>query len=324
MKKILALILALAMLLSFAACNDDSTDDVTTTTAAEDVTDEAVDAGSEEVSDEATDAVETSAEDVSAEDVSSEDVSSENTSSENTSSEDVSNEETTAEGETTTAAIAAKPETKAEIVALYNNAVNSAYSAKAGFSKERMTDNEKLDASAVLSAFKSLVYQFMGVGEENKYTETVKKGNWESDANKHYLRKSTLTASDVTKATCTEKNGQYTVVLNVKGGSSKGSESSCYTNAPIDKCGICVGNEDKGYYDHKTGEVIYDAIAGTYAGATIEEKYSNAKVTAVIDGATGNLVKLTVEFDIDVAIDIGIGSGTATATTHIYYKNFKY
>ena len=78
------------------------------------------------------------------------------------------------------------------------------------------------------------------------------------------------------------------------------------------------------HFDHKTGEVIYDAISGAYAGATIDEKYSNAKITAVVDGATGNLVKLTVEFDIDVAIDIGIGSGTATATTHIIYTDFKY
>ncbi len=304
MKKIIAILLAAALLFSFAACGKEDTAEETTTaaadtTVAEDVTaetEEATVAGSETVTPDETTAA----------------------------TDETTVAESTTAGETTLPAIAAAPTTAAEIVAIYNNAVNSAYAAKAGFDKERMTDNEKLDASAVLSAFKSLVYQFMGVGADNKYTETVTKGKWDTDAKKHFLRKSTLTAADVTGATCTPNGNQYTIVLNVKGGNSMGSEAKKFTNAPIDKCGICVGNEDKGYYDHKTGEVIYDAIAGTYAGATIEESYKNAKITAVVDGATGNLVKLTVEFDIDVAIDIGIGSGTASATTHIYYKNFKY
>ncbi len=309
MKKILALILAAALVFSFAACGkDDTTGEITTTTtAAADVTEDVAANSDETVAN-----TEASAETTAA-------AATDDT----TAAEDVSSAESTA-ADTTVAAITAAPTSTADILALYNNAVNSAYSAKAGFYKERMTDNEKLDASAVLNAFKSLVYQFMGVGAENKYTETVTKGNWDSETNRHYLRKSTLAAADITKATCTANGNQYTVVLNVKGGSSKGSSDSKFTNAPIDKCGICVGNEDKGYYDHKTGEVIYDAIAGTYAGASIEESYDNAKVTAVIDGATGNLVKLAVEFDIDVAIDIGIGSGTATATTHINYSNFKY
>lgn len=318
MKKILAILLAAALLFSFAACgNEDTTADETTTaadTTAADETDAVVDDVDATVADETAAANDESTTAAGETEASTEAVSGE----ESTSAETSANETTTA------AAPVAAPQTKAEILAVYNKAVNSAYNAKAGFSKERTTDNEKLDASAVLNAFKSLVYQFMGVGEENKYTETVTKGKWETEANKHYLRKSTLTEADLTGASCKENGGKYTIVLNVKGGSSKGSEAECYTNAPIDKCGICVGNEDKGYYDHKTGEVIYDAIAGTYAGAVIDEKYDNAKVTAVVDAATGNLVSLTVEYDIDVAIDIGIGSGTATATTHIIYKNFKY
>lgn len=314
MKKILALLLAAALLFSFAACGkEDTTADETTTaayTTNADETDTIVDDVNAPAADDTTAAgseTETTAEGESA-----------------ASTEAVSGDESTSAGETTTAAIAAAPKTTAEIISVYNSAVNSAFDAKAGFDKERVTDNEKLDAGVALKAFKGLVYQFMGVGEDNKYTESVTKGKWESDAKKHYLRKSTLTAADVTNAACTEKNGKYTIVLNVKGGTSKGSENEKYTKAPIDKCGICVGNEDKGYYDHKTGEVIYDAIAGTYAGAVIEESYDNAKVTAVVDAATGHLVSLTVEFDIAVAIDISIGSGTATATSHVYYKNFKY
>lgn len=309
MKKILALILALAMLLSFAACSDDSTDDVTTTTAAEDVTDEAVDAGSEEVSDEATDAVDASSEDVSSED---------------TSSEDASSEESTVEGETTTAAEpAAKPETAAEIVAYYNNAVNKAYNARVGFNKERYTDNETLNAGFLLKTFGDLIYSFMGIGAENKYTMDVTKGDWTDDVPHHYLRKSTLTTSDITKASCTEKNGKYTIVLNVKPGSSKASKTEKINNSPIDKCGICVGDADKSYFDHKTAPVIYSAIGEVLSSAVIEESYSNAKIVAVIDAATGNLVSLTVEYNIDVVIDAA-GGGNATGTTHIFYRNFKY
>lgn len=324
MKKLLAILLAAALVFSFAACGkNDSNSDETTTSADSQIVDEStenIDNADATISDESTtvsvsenDAQESSSESEAASQPDSDDESSAATS-----------DSSTQQGETTSAAVSAAPKTTAEIVSVYNNAVNSAFNAKAGFEKERKTDNEKLDAGVALKAFKSLVYKFMGVGEDNKYTETVAKGNWDTDARRNYLRKSTLTSSDVTKASCTEKNGKYTIVLNVKDGSSKGSETQKYTNAPIDKCGICVGNEDKGYYDHKTGEVIYDAIAGTYAGAVIDEKYNNAKVTAVVDVATGHLVSLTVEFNIEVAIDISIGSGTATATTHIYYKNFKY
>ena len=75
-------------------------------------------------------------------------------------------------------------------------------------------DNEKINGGGVVfSAAKSLIYQFMGVGADNKYTETVKKGSWESESNMHYLRKSTLTEADITNATCKESNGKYLVVL---------------------------------------------------------------------------------------------------------------
>ncbi len=217
------------------------------------------------------------------------------------------------------------PVTAAEILEVYNTAVNSAYDAKAGFTKERSTYNEQISGGGVIfSAAKDLIYKFMGVGANNKYTEEVAKGNWESEANKHYLRKSTLTEADITNASCQEGNGKYLIVIDVKGGTSRGSEGEKYTNAPIDKCGICVGNEDKGYYDHKTGEVIYDALAGTYAGADISESYKNAKISAIVDAETGNLQSLKVEFDIDVKIDIKLTAGTATASTNVVYRDFKY
>ncbi len=299
MKKILAILLALAMLLSFAACGGNTEDETTTTTtAAEEVTDEApVEESTEAASD-----------DVSAEDPSAEDPSA-------------ADESSTAE-ESTDAAIVA-PETTAEILAFYNDAINKAYAAKVGFNKERYTDNEALNAGFLLKTFGDLIYSFMGIGIENKYTMDVTKGEWESDVPHHYLRKSTLAESDLTGATLSEKDGKYTIVFNVKPGTSKASKSESWTKAPIDKCGICVGDADKSYFDHKTAPVIYSAIGEVLSSAVIEESYSNAKVVAVIDAATSNLVSLTVEYDINVVID-AVGGGNATGSTHIFYKNFKY
>ena len=305
MKKLISVFLVFALVLAFAACGKKA-EETTTESTAEEI--------SEEVTDEVTEAGETASEAVT----------------EESKAEDASaTEAETAEGETSETAAEEKttiapPANTQEIITLYNNAVNNAYDKKAGFSKERYTDNANYDMSVALRAFKGLVEKFIGIGEDNKYTETVTKGKWDEDTNRYYLRKSTLSASDVTNATCTESGGVYTVTLGIKGGSSVGNKNTKSTNAPVDKCGICVGNKDKNYYDHKTAEVIYDAIAGTYEGADIKESYSNAKAVAKINAETGELISLTVVFDISVDIDISIGSGNASGTTHITYKDFKY
>lgn len=298
MKKILAILLALAMLLGLAACGGNTEDETTTTTAAEEVTD-AVDATDAPV-DESTEAP-----------------------SEDASAEDPSAAEESTEAESTEAAIAKAPETTAEIIALYNKTINDAYAAKVGFNKVRYTDNENLNAGFLLKTFGDLVYSFMGIGAENKYTMDVTKGQWESDVPHHYLRKSTLTEADLTGAKCTENNGKYTIVLNVKPGTSKASKSESWTKAPIDKCGMCVGDLDKSYFDHKTAPVIYAAVGQVVSGAVIEESYNNAVVKAEIDAATGHLINLSIEFDINVVIDTA-GGGNATGSAHVFYKNFKY
>ena len=298
MKKILALMLAFAMLFSFAACGG-NTEETTTTTVAE-------------TTEEVTDAAETT---IAA--------PVEGTTVADSAETTAVAEESTTEAESTVAAIEKAPETKAEILALYNKTINDAYAKKVGFNKERYTDNETLNAGFLLKTFGDLIYQFMGIGAENKYTMDVTKGQWESDVPHHYLRKSTLAESDLTGAKCTEKDGKYTIVLNVKPGNSKASKSEKYNNSPIDKCSICVGDADKSYFDHKTAPVIYAAVGEVLSSAVIEESYKNAVVKAVIDAATGNLVSLTVEYDIDVVIDAA-GGGNATGSTHIFYKNFKY
>ncbi len=294
MKKLVALLLAVAMLLSFAACGEKTPDPVETTVAEETT-----------IADEAADAT-TVAEDVSAEEPASE--------------EATTVEETSAVEETTAAAI---PTEKKDIIDYYNTAISKAVDAKVGFNKVRYVDNEKLNAGILLKTFGDIMYQFMGIGAENKYTMDVTKGQWESDLPHQYLRKSTLSEADVTKATCTENGEEYTIVFNVKGGSSYADKKSKSNNSPIDKCGICIGDGDKSYFDHKTAVVIYDAIDDILGGAKVSESYDNATVKAVINSTTGNLVSLTVEYNIDVEIDVA-GGGNATGSAHIFYKNFKY
>ncbi len=294
MKKILAIMLAVAMLFSFAACGGNNEPETTT---APEVTDEVTQAPVEN-----SDAVVDPSAPVEGGDTVV---------------------DPSAPVAPTEPAITAAPTEVADIIALYNNTINAAYDAKVGFNKVRYTDNEALNAGALLKMFGDLVYSFMGIGAENKYTMDVTKGKWESDVPHHYLRKSTLSAADVTNATCTEANGKYTIVLNVKGGTSKASKSESWTKAPIDKCGICVGDADKSYFDHKTAPVIYSAIGEVVKSAVISESYNNAVVKAEIDGATGHLISLTVEFDISVVIDAA-GGGNATGKTHVFYKNFVY
>ncbi|MBQ3602715.1 MAG: hypothetical protein IJA02_02610 [Clostridia bacterium] len=307
MKKLLALLLAAAMLLSFAACGEETPDPVTdesTTLADETLDANATEAPTEEASEEV-----------------SEDVSeTEPVSVEDETSEPVSEEESSVAEETTAPAV---PASKDEIISYYNTAVNKAVAAKVGFNKLRYVDNEQLNAGILLKTFGDVMYKFMGIGAENKYTMDVTKGQWESDLPHQYLRKSTLSAADVTDATCTVNGTQYTIVMGVKGGKSYADKNSKSNNSPIDKCGICVGDGDKSYFDHKTAIVIYDAIDDILGGAKVSESYKNAKVKAVIDSTTGNLVSLTVEYDINVVIDTA-GGGNATGSSHIIYKNFKY
>lgn len=302
MKKILALLLAFAMLFAFAACGEDKTSEETTTTTVEN-TEIAVEEDTTAPAEDVVAPVEDETTEAGAED-----------------STAAADESTTAAEETTAAAA---PATTDEIIAYYNKAVNDAYAAKVGFNKERYTDNETLNAGFLLQTFGDLVYSFMGIGAENKYTMDVTKGQWEEDVPHHYLRKSTLSAADVTSAKCTESNGKYTIKFDVKPGTSKASKSESWTKAPIDKCGICVGDLDKSYFDHKTAPVIYAAVGQVVSSAVIEESYDNATIVAVIDAASGHLVSITVEYNIEVIIDT-VGGGNATGSAHIFYKNFKY
>ena len=217
-----------------------------------------------------------------------------------------------------------KPEDGVHTLKYYNAVIDKAVNGKVGYQKTRLTDNENMDGSAALQAMKDLVYKFMGIGAANVYTENVEKGKWGDVA---FLVNSKLEASDVTEATCVEDGSNYVITINLKSGVSNATQSSnkIAPTSALDKCGICVGAEDKGYFDHKTASVIYDAIDDIYPTAEIKETYTNAKVIATVDAKTGNLIKLVVEWNESVSLSKLLGmSATASGVCHVTYTNFKY
>lgn len=221
---------------------------------------------------------------------------------------------------------ASKTLSTAEVVKLYNTATAKAFNAKVPFTKERNTTEDNYDAGVALKASKSIVFKFMGVGDDNKFSKTVTKED--KDSYHKYLQASKLTSADVTSATCTEAGGKKTIVINIKDGSSsvKGGKVVNSNNAPLDRCGLACGDNDKDYWDHKTAENVMSAIDDVPAcgSANITEKYSGAKITAVID-ANGNLVSLTAFFKFHFDLDAVMGSkGTADSTSTVIMKDFKW
>ncbi len=218
------------------------------------------------------------------------------------------------------------PSSVADVLNYYNTATKKAVDKKVLFSKSRTSVEKSYKAGLALNAFKSLVYQFMGVGEENKYTATVTKEDTVDSYHK-YLQASKLTPADVKNATCKDANGIYTITIQLKDGASsvQGGAVKAAGGTALDKCGISQGPDDKSYWDHKNAQNVYDAIDDVAASANISESYSNAVVTATIDSKTGNMTKLVVKFDFKFDISNVMGSeGTATGTSTVNMTGFKW
>lgn len=224
-------------------------------------------------------------------------------------------------------AASSAPKTIAEIVNYYNTATAKAAKAAVPFTKSRVTAEKNFDAGVALRASKSIVYKFMGVGEGNSFSRGP--GDMDKDNYHKNFQASKLTAADVTSATCTEANGSYTIVLKIKNGTSSvsGGKVVSSNNAPLDRSGLACGAEDKDYWDHKTAENIMAAIDEVpgCGSANINESYSNAVFTVVIDKATGNIKSLVAKYDFCFKLDKVMGSsGTAEASSTVTMKDFKW
>ncbi len=218
------------------------------------------------------------------------------------------------------------PKTKAEIVNYYNTASKKVETNKVLFTKERSTVEKKYDAGIAFKTFKKVVYKFMGVGSDNKFTHTVSAEDTKDSYFKYY-KASTLKATDVTKAAITENGGAYTITLNLANGSSqvKNGKTVSAGNTALDRCGIAVGEKDKDYWDHKNAENLNSGISEIASSANIDESYTGAVVKAVIDAKTGNIKQVNVTFTFNCNIsNVLSSSGTAQAETSLVMKNFKW
>lgn len=219
------------------------------------------------------------------------------------------------------------PSSVADIVKYYNDATAKAFNKKVPFSKSRTTTEKAYSAGVALNASKGIVYKFMGIGDANKYTKTVTAED--KDSYQKYLQASKLTASDVTKATCTPNGGNYTLTLYVKSGSSSVKEGKVISsnNSPLDRSGLACGDHDKAYWDHKTAENVMSAIEEVpgCSKANISESYSNAVITAVVNASTGNLVSIKASFTFKFDLSSVMASkGNAEAQTVVSMTGFKF
>ena len=254
-KKILAILLALVMVCGLAACGAKTEEptEAETTDLIEEVSEEISEEVSEAVSEEASEIAEEISEEVSEE--VSEAVSEEEA--------EEASEEASEEAETV-----AVPSTTEEILKVYNDAINGAISAKAGYSKSRTTKVNSLDGGAVLKlgVVQDAVGDFLGEGT-NTYNNA--KGKTE------FMSKASLTAADVKSATCTEKDGKYTIVLELKDGASSCSASGKTDTSPLNRSGL-----------YEDGSV--ESVKGTT---------SNAKITLVCDAESGKISTLDASFN---------------------------
>ena len=292
MKKLLAILLAAAMLFAFVACGDDTTGETTTTTAAEDVTDEAP-------VEESTDApaVDTS------------DVSEEETSAEDPSTADPSSEETSAPE-------AAADMTKAEFVAFLN--AETAKAAKGSYNYNRdcsytspidvggATDilNGIISAIDENSNLDTVVGDFLGIG--------VKKGTMPKDDLKddYQIKATKLAEADL--GNFKAENGVYTFTL-------ANATNPKKTNAtPLSKF----------TNDFITHEEVVDGIAGFTSAITVKDttvNYKDIKVTVTVtDGKISN-IKYSYSFDAVLSLKAVVTiNGKGAAVTKAEFSNIKY
>ncbi|MBP3330626.1 MAG: hypothetical protein J6L89_07325 [Clostridia bacterium] len=320
MKKLLALLMAGAMLLSFAACGDKKEEE-TTTAAPEETT--VADVAGDVTGEEETEEPET--EIVTNEDGETEVVTKEDDKKEDDKKEDDKKEDDKKEDNKKEESEDPSKWSTAEVLKYYQDATAKVVSKKPGYTKTRSATNNGYKAGAVLSAFKGEVFKFLGIGAENKFEEKVAKGKNTNDTDcGDYLKKSALTTSDVSSAKAVKSGSNYVITIKINAGTSQTEGgSNAKNNSPIDKSGICVGNTDRSGFDHKTALITYDALDDIAPSLTMYEKSNNGKVVATIDAATGEIQKLVISWDASADISKVYGSeATLAATTTVTYTNF--
>ena len=215
--------------------------------------------------------------------------------------------------EQTTKPVVTVPSSKADIVKLYNTALNGASTGKPGYSKTVNTtmSNVNMGALSKISAVKDVVGDFLG---EGKTSVTVKKGSFDGVS----LVKSTLKADDVTSATCklSEDKKYYTVEITVKNETNPLKKSSA------------LGRFTKDYKDVDEITTGMNEAGAKTDGITV--KTSSVKITAKIAVDTNRLVSLNHSFKMSATLSnvrysiAKVKTASADLSTTVSYSDFKY
>ena len=311
MKKLLALLMALALAFSFAACGkkDVVVEEVTNATKA--FSDEELQDTINLSGGETTTAVEVVT------DASGEEVT-------DASGEKVTEVVTAAPNEQKEEAVDVSKWSKDQILNYYSAITANVVKVKPGYTKTRVAGNESYNAGGALLPFKDTVFSFLGIGDKNKFEAVVEKGkNTTDDKCGDFLKQSTLSAADVSSAKIEKSGNNYVVTLAINPGKSYiegGANAS--NNSPIDRTGICTGHSDRSGFDHKSAPLVYSAIADFAGTAVIDEETHNGKVVATVT-PDGKIVKLVISWDASAKLSkILASSGNIAATTTVTYDKF--
>ena len=214
------------------------------------------------------------------------------------------------------------PSSVADIVAMYNDAVNKVVNDKAGYTKQRTTTVTHLDAGNYTSAAGDIVKEFLGEG-----TSEFKN----SKGSSKYLTKSSLTADDVTSAACQKSGSTYTITLDLKNGSSSYTSKKTEDNSPVAKTGLLSGSQLNAEYDYLNSASINAGIKSKGAKAnSVNTETVNTKIVITIDAQSGKMLSYTASFDLEVTIEkisvilISVPSAEGKAHTAVVISDFNW
>ncbi len=182
------------------------------------------------------------------------------------------------------------PSTKAEIVSYFNTASNKVKTSAKSVTKvkEENYQAQSIDLGS-LGMFKSIVNKLindnMGVNEE----QSGRTGTSAADKNAIYPVEnetwaSKLTVSDVKTASCTEKNGVYTITLTL-----------------VDDPLATTYSHGSGHHGKAFSIVMPQTIKDNAGGAaslldSLKVGYQNGKIVVTVDAATGNITSAKYDY----------------------------
>ena len=183
-----------------------------------------------------------------------------------------------------------KPSTKAEIISYFNTASNKVKTSAKSVTKVKEENYQAKPINlgalgALQGAISGLIDDNMGVNEE----QSGRTGTSVADKNAIYPVEneswsSKLTEADVKTATCTEKDGVYTITLTLV----NDALAKTYTHG--------TGHHGKAFSIVMPQTIKDNAgVAGSLLGS-LKVGYEDGKIVVNVDAATGNIISAKYDF----------------------------